>query len=78
VTTGTAAAEVQAQVTDVAVLARRGAAIAYRQVAATTAQEVASALEVWESYCAKSTMLSRCKIAHSTLLTTYTISRERV
>jgi hypothetical protein len=62
VATGTAdvgTANVQAQVT--AAPLRRGAAIAYRQVAATTAQEVASALEVWESYCAKSTMLSKCK-----------------
>jgi hypothetical protein len=40
--------------------ARRGAAL-IRQVAATPIGDVASALELFESYCAKATMLSKCK-----------------
>jgi hypothetical protein len=48
----------QAQIT--AAPARRGAAI-IRQVVATPTGDVASALELFESYCAKRTMLSKCK-----------------
>jgi hypothetical protein len=47
-----------AQITPVP--ARRGAA--RRQATVTPAQDVSSALDLFASYCAKSTMLSKCKI----------------